>query len=101
MIYHPRPVSETDFPKTYKAILTYLVVVAVQVCNSDKLNSIDLHFLQFIRCSFSVILSGGNYQKNTLPFFKLIARQQRGFNTLTFEPAIDTKSGLPSEGWGL
>ena len=59
--WYPRPVTEADFAKTYKAnSLTYLVVVAVRVCNSDKLNSIDLHFLfdsarpvvlQFIQCS--------------------------------------------------
>ena len=99
---HPRPVSEADFPKTCKATLTYLMVVAVRVCNSDKLNIIDLHFLfdsacavvllQFIRCSFSIVLSGGNYQKNAFPF--IIARQQAGFNAPTFEPAIDTNSGI-------
>ena len=108
MIYHPIPVSKANFPKTYKETLTFLVVVAVRVCNSDKLNSIDLHFLfdsarpvvlQFIWYSFSIVLSGGNYQKDTLPF--IIARQQAGFNAPTFEPAIDPKSGMPSEGWRL
>jgi hypothetical protein len=102
MIYNLRPVSEADFPKTYKVTLTYLVVVAIRVCNSDKLNTIDLHFLfdsarpvvllQFIRCSFPVVLSGRNYQKNALPF--IIAGQQAGFNALTFEPAIDADSGI-------
>ena len=102
IICHPRPVSEADFPKMYKATLTYLMMVAVRVCNSDKLNSIDLHFLfdsarpvvlfQLIRCSLSIVLSGSNHQKNALPF--IIARQQAGFNALTFEPPIDTNSGI-------
>ena len=43
-------------------------------------------------CSFSIVLSGGNYQKNALPF--IIALQQAGFNAPTFEPAIDTKRGI-------
>ena len=86
----------------YRATLTYLVVVPVRVCNSDELNIIDLHLLfdsarpfvllQFIRCSFSVVLSGSNYQIDALPF--IIARQQAGFNALTFKPAIDTNSGI-------